>query len=135
MYFHFSKYNWFSNYITTFKGQTITGDISSTPLAPCITNKLHQSAFRPIVKDLDHSNELPPLEHAMQTSATSNQDDTDDEVDVETMEEEEGSYCGQKKDTNQKSNLETISHPSMNIHDKPSVALHYWRPPRDIVSF
>ncbi|TGZ38266.1 Uncharacterized protein DBV15_00493 [Temnothorax longispinosus] len=106
----------------------ISGSSPTEPLIPTVNPPLHQSAFRPVIRG-------PPIvEPAViperPADASQKEDNSDDEVDIETTEDDPVTPLNASLQ-----NLHSASNSAMSSHSGRSTSPQCWSPPRETVSF
>jgi len=101
----------------------ISGSNPTEPLIPTVNPPLHQSAFRPVIRG-------PPIvEPAVVPERTADvgqkEDNSDDEVDIETTEDDPVTPL----------NASLHSNSATSSHSGRSTSPQCWSPPRETVSF
>ncbi|CAK9833077.1 SKI family transcriptional corepressor 1 homolog-B [Anthophora retusa] len=106
----------------------ISGSSPTEPLIPTVNPSLHQSAFRPVIRG-------PPIvesvaqEQTTDTSLSNKEDNSDDEVDIETTEDDPVTPLNiAAQNLHALSNSTTSSHSGRN-------SPQCWSPPRETVSY
>ncbi|XP_039313446.1 SKI family transcriptional corepressor 2 isoform X2 [Solenopsis invicta] len=102
----------------------ISGSSPTEPLIPTVNPPLHQSAFRPVIRG-------PPIvEPAViperPVDASQKEDNSDDEVDIETTEDDPVTPLNASLQ-----NLHSASNSAMSSHSGRSTSPQCWSPPRE----
>ncbi|XP_057321583.1 SKI family transcriptional corepressor 2 [Microplitis mediator] len=103
---------------------TLSGTGTIEPIMPSVTaSPLHQSAFRPVIRP---SPIVEPIQRQDSTSEVTadKTDDSDDEVDIETTEDDDHSATSPH-------NLRTTTSASNNNNSQKSSSPQCWSPPRE----
>ncbi|OAD58207.1 SKI family transcriptional corepressor 1 homolog-B [Eufriesea mexicana] len=105
----------------------ISGSSPTEPLIPAVNPSLHQSAFRPVIRG-------PPIvesvgqEQPSDTSVSHKEDNSDDEVDIETTEDDPVTPLNITAQ-----NLHSVSNSATSSHSGRN-SPQCWSPPRETVS-
>ncbi|XP_068993091.1 SKI family transcriptional corepressor 2 [Neodiprion pinetum] len=129
--FSFSQYAlpWLAKRPVLFPGPLpppIPGATTAEPMAPPVTSSLHQSAFHPVLRagpPIGESGQI--VQESTPEPSVEKDDDSDDEVDIETTEDEV------KAPLNHPQSLNSASNSALSTHSGHSTSPQCWSPPRE----
>lgn len=107
----------------------IPGAPTIEPIAPPVASSLHQSAFRPVLRTGHSVNESGQIgQDTTPEPPADKDDDSDDEVDIETTEDDGNAPLNSLQSINSASNS------ALSNHSGQSTSPQCWSPPRESVS-